>query len=135
MADLSITTANLKLNSSRSRPTTVQAGAAITIGQVVYLNTVTSKYEPADADAEASALVAGIAVTAASTDGYFSLLSQTDLILGATLVAGTAYYLSTNAGGIAPHADLGAGDYVSLIGFASSTTVLDLNIQATGITI
>ena len=135
MADLVITTANLELNNSRSRPSTVQAGSAVTIGQPVYLDTAVGKYSPADADAEATAAVAGIAITSADADGYFSMLSTTDLILGATLVTGDAYYLSTTAGSICSHSDLGSGDYVTLIGFAASTTVLNLDIAVTGITI
>ena len=135
MADLVITTADLELNNSRSRPTTVQAGLAVSIGQAIYLDTTTGKYSPADADLSATADVAGIAITSADADGYLSMLSTTDLILGATLVTGDPYFLSTNAGSICSHSDLGAGDYVTLIGFASSTSVLELDITATGIVI
>ncbi len=136
MADLSITTGNLQIASSRSRPQTVQAGSSIAIGKLVYLDSTSGKYELANADAAATATVAGIAVTGASADGYFSMLQTTSLVLGATIVAGTPYYLSSaNAGGIAPFADLGSGDTVTLLGFASTTSVLDLNIQSTGIAI
>ena len=135
MADLVITPADLELASSRSRPSTVQAGEAIEAGELVYRDTTTGKYLLASASAEASAAIEGIAVTAAGVDGYFSMLSSTSLILGATLTQGTPYFLSTNSGKIAPFADIGAGDYVSLLGFASSTSVIQLDILATGISI
>jgi len=135
MADLVITTADLELASSRSRPSTVQAGEAIEAGDLVYRDTTTGKYMLASASSEATAAIEGIAVSSASVDGYFSMLSSTSLILGATVVAGTPYFLSTNGGKIAPFADLSSGDYVSLLGFASSTTEIQLDILATGISI
>jgi hypothetical protein len=51
------------------------------------------------------------------------------ITIGATLTAGTAYYLSDTPGGICPLADLLSGEYVVLLGLAASTTVLNVNIQ------
>ena len=44
-----------------------------------------------------------------------------------------AYYLSDTPGGICPVADIGAGEYVCLIGLASSASVLALDIRYTGV--
>ena len=45
------------------------------------------------------------------------------------MTAGAVYVVSANAGGIAPVADLGSGDYVTLLGIATSTTNLKLSIS------
>jgi hypothetical protein len=123
MADLSITAANVAAdgNSSIEHGT---AGAAITAGQVVFKDT-NQQYQLADADDVALDEAYGIALNdAASGQPLTVALSGGNITIGATLTAGTAYYLSGNAGGIAPVADLATGDRVILLGMASSTTVL-----------
>jgi hypothetical protein len=55
------------------------------------------------------------------------------LTVGATMTAGVAYYLSDTAGGICPVADLATGEYPSVLGIATSTTVLNVNIQTSGV--
>ena len=52
---------------------------------------------------------------------------------GATLTNGIAYYVSQNAGAIAPVADIGSGNYATVIGIARSTTILNLNPTPSGI--
>ena len=54
-------------------------------------------------------------------------------LLGATLTAGVAFYLSDTPGGICPVADVGTGEYATVLGFATSTTVLNLKIQESGV--
>jgi hypothetical protein len=46
---------------------------------------------------------------------------------------GQVYVASTNAGGIAPYADLGSGDYVTILGVATTATNLKLSINQSGI--
>ena len=58
-----------------------------------------------------------------------------DITIGATLTAGTAYYLSDTAGGICPLADVGEGEYVCMLGLAKSTSILALNIQFPGVSL
>jgi hypothetical protein len=52
--------------------------------------------------------------------------------IGGTLVANTAYYLGDTPGGICPVGDLAAGEYPCLLGLATSTSVLNVDIQAPG---
>lgn len=54
---------------------------------------------------------------------------------GVTMTGGTAYYLSPNAGGICPLADVVSGAQVVLLGVATSTTVLRLDILNSGVVI
>ena len=137
MADLTITSANVKISNSNTRVVTVLAGEAIGIGEVVYLDTANSEYLLADASDATKALVAGIALTSAVDTGYFLMLTSNVYVVGATLVTGTPYYVSdtAGAGAICPHADLASGDFVTLLGHAISTTEIQLDIQPTGIAV
>jgi len=110
---------------------------AITAGQVIYLDASNgNKANLADADIEASAAAVGVAVNDCAAGGVCSYVTTGNSVTvsGAPFTQGLAYYVSTTAGGIAPVADLLAGDYVTIIGVASSTSVLDVNIVVSGVT-
>ncbi|MER9170917.1 hypothetical protein NKI12_26900 [Mesorhizobium australicum] len=52
------------------------------------------------------------------------------ITIGATLVAGVAYYLGGTPGSIVPVADLTTGDHPCMLGMAVNTTDLYIDIQA-----
>lgn len=134
MADLSITAGNV-VPASNAVVERATAGAAITAGQVVYLDTSDNKMKLADADAATAAARTprGIALCGASDGQPIVIQRSGDITIGATVTAGTAYYLSAaNAGGIAPVGDLTSGDYYSLIGVAKSASALTLALIYTG---
>jgi hypothetical protein len=129
MADLTITAANVKKTDS-TLITEGIAGATITAGQPVYKDsTASNKLKPADADVLASAAAVGIALHGASADQPLKYATGGNLTLGAVMTAGAVYVVSTTAGGIAPVADLGSGDFVTLLGIATSTSNLKLSIS------
>lgn len=135
MANLSITAANVGLGSN-VRTETVQFGATVTQGQAVYLLTSDGKYYPSDANVSAAQTGQNaIVLTPAGVDGFGVIVRQQNakVNLGATLVKGTTYVVSATAGGICPQADLTTGDGVIILGIASTTALLDLQINATGI--
>jgi len=137
MADISVTASSV-LGASSAVKTHGTAGATITAGQVVYLDSTTSTYKLADADSGTAAakVPVGIALHGASSGQPLTILERGNLTLNAVLTAGTAYYLSpTTAGGICPVADVTSGDDVVLLGLATSTTVLAVDIQVTGVTL
>lgn len=136
MADLSITAANV-LAGSGARSKLGTAGATITAGKSVYLDTSDSKYKLADCDSATAAVRSpiGIALNGASDGQPLVVLEQGPITIGATMTAGIAYYLSPNAGGICPVADILTGDYPVILGIATSTTVLEVNIQEAGVAI
>lgn len=111
------------------------AGATITAGQVVYLDSTTGLYGLADTDsATADArVVAGVALNGAATGQPINILTRGPFTVGATVVRGLGYYLSPTAGGIAPVADIVTGAYPTFLGFATSTTVLNLQPVAAGV--
>lgn len=136
MSDLSITAANV-VKGTNAVTENGTAGETITAGQPVYKSSTTNKYMKADSNSgTAEAKTArGIALNGAASGQPLQILLKGDVTIGATLTAGSRYYLSETAGGIQPEADLGAGENVCLLGLAKSTTVLAVNIQAPGVTL
>lgn len=134
MADLSITAANVVAGSG-ARRTTGTAGATITAGQAVYLDASDSKYKLADNNSATAAVRSpdGIALHGAANGQPLTILTSGPVTIGATLTAGATYYLSDTPGGIAPAADLATGEYATIIGIATSTTVLDVDIHESGV--
>jgi hypothetical protein len=136
MSDLSITAASV-LAGTGAKKVNGTAGATITAGKVVYLESSTDKYKLADCDSATAEAKSpkGIALNGASDGQPLTIIEEGPVTIGATLTAGTAYYLSPTAGGICPLADVLTGDNVVLLGLATSTTVLELDIQNSGVTI
>ena len=134
MADLTITAANVVAGSDAIKETGV-AGASITAGQVVYLDSTTGTYKLADTDSATAAVRSprGIALHAASASQPLTIIKSGSLTIGATIAAGVAYYLSGTAGGICPIADVASGDYPCIVGMGASTTVLNVGIVYPGV--
>ncbi|WP_337737702.1 hypothetical protein [Sinorhizobium meliloti] len=107
------------------------AGEAITAGKSVYKSATTKKWMLADSNSATAAArqAGGIALNGASDGQPITVHKSGDLAVGAVLTAGQAVYLSDTPGGLCPLADVGAGEYVCLIGLAKSTTVLAVDIQ------
>lgn len=104
---------------------TVKAQVAVTGGQGGFLDLSNGgKANLADADAAASAVLAGVFVGDAAIGEYVTLARPGSVITVAssTFTAGVAYVVSTTAGGWAPLADLGSGDFVTYGLFALTTT-------------
>jgi hypothetical protein len=133
MADLTVTAANV-VPGAGARITNGTAGATITAGQVVYLDPADNRFKLADCD-NASATIReafGIATHGALTGQPLAVQTAGELAMGAIMLAGVAYYLSPNAGGIAPVADILSGDNTVIIGMARTTSILNVGIRASG---
>jgi hypothetical protein len=131
MADLSITAANVLRSSTGSEYLGV-AGAAITQGQVCYLDTATNTVKLADADGASQIIktVKGIALNAASTGQPIALCTKdtAGFAPGATTTEGVIYVLSGTPGGIAPAADLTSAWDVQIIGVGMPSNKIRLEI-------
>ncbi|MBB5664747.1 hypothetical protein GGE68_002944 [Rhizobium leguminosarum] len=139
MADIVITAANVVAGASAQTKTGI-AGATIAAGDIVYLDsTTTGKWQLADSDAaaaEARGLTGNIGMalnSAALNQPVVVAMPGTQVTVGAVLTAGTAYYLSDTPGKLCPVADITGGDYFTLMGLAASTTVLNLDVQYSGV--
>jgi hypothetical protein len=105
------------------------AGEALTAGQLVYRKSSDGKWYKADCNsATAEVRVASAVALTGSAAGQPVVVQRSGSVtIGATLTAGTVYYLSGTPGGIRPAADNTTGDYPQVVGIATSTTVLSLN--------
>lgn len=133
MADLTITASSV-IAGSGAKLVHGTAGASITAGQVVYLDSADNEYKLADNDSATAAVrsPAGIALHAAADGQPLTIISKGPVTIGATTAVGTVYILSATAGGIAPIADAASGDYVTVLGIGTSTTVIDVLIHEAG---
>ena len=120
--------------------TNANAGSAV-IGTPVYISAASS-FNLARADASGTAdpigLVSSSSIAAAGsgsvlTDGFLTATTgQWDAVTGGTggLTAGSSYFLSaTTAGRLTTTAPTATGQFVSFIGKAVSTTVLEVSID------
>lgn len=102
------------------------AQVAISGGQAVYEDQANGgKFNLCDGDAQASARMKGIAVSDAAAGEHCTIALPGAVITtagGASFTKGVVYYVSLNAGGLAPFADIGAGDFFTLAVLALSTT-------------
>lgn len=131
MADLVITAANVVAGTG-VQTERINAGAALTAGQVVYKDAGDSnKAKLTDADsATVAAREADGIVLNNSASGQPVVIARLDsgglLTIGATVTPGVAYYASDTAGGICPFADLESGDWPTIIGIGYSATQIRL---------
>lgn len=133
MADIAITAANV-LTRGGSTLADGTAGAVVTAGQAVYLDSDgTWKLADNDTATVAARSPGGFALNGAAVGQPLKVHKSGPITIGGTLVAGTAYYLSSTPGGICPVADLGTGDYPTIVGIATSTTVLNVKFHESGV--
>jgi hypothetical protein len=127
-ADLTITAANVLLVSGNKTGGT--AGAALTIGLPVYLDT-NNLWQIADSNAAGKDAATGITLSqAAAANQPVTVLADSSgsavLGFGAILTAGETYIVSATAGGIAPITDAATGWKVCILGIALTTSNLKL---------
>ena len=137
MADLSITAANVVQSTGARVNNQYVAGETVTAGQVVYLKASDSRWWKAQCDGTAAesgyGVSRGIAMHAASAGQPLAVQESGAITIGATVTVGLEYYLSATAGGICPIADLTTGNYLTIIGYATSASVVTLMMTATGV--
>jgi hypothetical protein len=134
MADLSITAGNV-LKTSGSVTNGI-AGATITAGQSVYLDTTTNKWKLAQCDgtaAEAGSGGIGVALNGASDGQPLQVLTAGPYNPGATVTVGQTYVVPRTAGNIAPISDLASTDRVTLLGVATTASELTLAPNVSGV--
>jgi hypothetical protein len=137
MADLSITAANV-VKGSDANFETGTSGDTLTAGMSVYKDTADSnKWKKASA-ASTAALAGsggiGIALHAASSGQPIVVQTGGTITIGATIAVGQVYVVSpTAAGGIAPFTDLNTNNYVTYLGYGSTTAILKMLSIATGL--
>ncbi len=133
MADLVLTVASVVKGATALLGHGI-AGGTITAGQPVYKDTSDlNDLKAGDSDAAASALLFGIALHGALDKQPLTVIIAGPITIGATIVLGETYILSDTAGGIVPVGDIGSGEFTTVIGVATSTTVLTVNLIISGV--
>ncbi len=135
MAAISITAASVLASVNAVIRREYKAGATITAGQVVYLNT-SNQWVLADSDAAATGNgitdLRGIALNGASSGQPVAVCTEdSDFTPGGTLTNGSAVYLFTTAGALA-HDVPSSGAYPVYLGQAKSTSKMHLRPCASG---
>jgi hypothetical protein len=136
MTDLVITATSVVAGANAQKSTGL-LGEAIIAGQTVYMDSTLRKFMRADSN---SATVEArhathIALNGGSLNQPITAQKGGDITMTTTppLTVGLAYYQSDTPGGICPVADVGSGEWVTLVGIAKSTTVLQLSFQFPGV--
>jgi len=131
MADLTITAANVLAEAFATQVDGV-AGETITQGMPLFLHTDDELYKADDTTALRAACV-GIALNGASNGQPIKYLSDGGYNPGATVAIGTTYGITDTAGGIGPISDRGSGDFITILGTATTTSRIELAISASGV--
>lgn len=134
MTDIAITPTSVLMGTNSQLDNGI-AGETIAAGNTIWKD-ANGKLMLADSNhaTPAGRIPIGIALNGGALNQPISYLKSGDITIGATLVAGDAYYQSDTPGGICPYADVGTTEAVCLIGQARSTTVLNVGIDPSGFT-
>jgi len=140
MADVTVIPANMSLRAD-TVTILVQLGETVTAGTMLYQKESDSKYYLADADDAGSdptpLEVAGdtdivLCITGGVLDEYVIAAETGDVDVGGTVVKGTTYFLSATGGGVWGDTVPATGDYSTRLGVAMSTSVITLDLFASG---
>lgn len=132
MADLVVVAANVKPGSDAVIKTGT-AGEAISAGDSVFKAT-DGEIELAEHDLTAAdAAAVGIALATAAPLQPITYAITGTIDMGAILSVGQTYIVGAGAGGIAPEADAGVGDFVTVLGVAISVNNLKIGILQSGV--
>ncbi len=136
MADIAITPASVLASAAAIIDRRFTAGAAITTGQLVYLESSSNTWKLVDSNAAVTgnelATLKGIALNGAASGQPLAVVTKdTDFTPGGTLTNGTAVYSSVTAGGITHDIPTTAA-YPTVLGIAKSATKMNFDPTASG---
>lgn len=134
MADYTITAGNVITALTGKKSGT--AGEAISAGQLLYVKAADGLLYLAQSDgtAAAEAVVVGMALNTAATGQPVFYQASGAITVGAVFAAaGKVLILSETAGKSCDAADATTGDYLTIVGYSTSTVAMVLDITATGL--
>jgi len=132
MVDLVVVAANVKPGTDAVTKRGI-AGEGITAGDSVF-EAVDKGIELAEKDLTAAdAAAVGVALNDAATDQPIEYAVTGSVTMGAILAIGQTYIVGAGPGGIAPEADAAVGNFVTVIGVATTTSSLKLGILISGV--
>ena len=132
MVDLVQTPANVALAAGGGSRRGI-AGATIVAGNSLYLNS-SGQLVPAQHDVSAvEAACVGIALNGGATGQPIRYATAGNINVGATLTVGETYVVGAGDGAIAPVADVGTGQFPTILGVATAADTLKMGILQGGV--
>lgn len=113
----------------------LQVGETVGVSQPLRIDTTDNRYVKAIATSAEGANATAITLFPGDDGDYVPCIVGGEYEVGATLVAGTPYCVSATSGLICPFADLVSTNYVTYLGVATSTLILSVDINVTGVAI
>jgi hypothetical protein len=135
VADLAITASSV-VPGTGAVWNTGTAGATVTAGQWVYLDSSDGRLKQSDVDnTTATAAVVGIAVHDSTAGRPLTYVNSGPVTMTTTpaMSPGRHYYASDSGGGMAPQADLAPTWNVVRLGYALTATSFQVEIKRTGL--
>ena len=135
MADISITSADVKPATEAVRTKQVTLGETLVAGETVYLKASDNRYWKTDSDAADTAAMRGVVLLGGSAGAIGTIIEGGPTAFGTVLTAGVVYVLSSNAGKICAISDgnHASGDYITIVGVASTTSVMNVRPYVSGV--
>ena len=133
MADLAVTAANVVIYTGASTGSGT-AGEALTAGEPLYKHT-DGKYYAALADTALHAACVGVALNDAAAEQPITFIKSGGFNPGAAVTVGYVYGITDTAGGISLISERAAADFPTILGFATTTSRIELDINKPGVVI
>jgi len=130
MADLIITAGNVLIYDG-AEIGHGRAGEAVTAGEAVYQHT-DGKLWLADCATAAKANAKGVALNDAATNQPVAYIKKGGLNPGAAVTVGAVYGVTDTGGGIGLISERAAEDYMTILGVASTTSRIDVQLNVSG---
>jgi hypothetical protein len=112
----------------------VKAFEPIVPGNWVYADAANNlEYRAAADTTAATSLVSGLALTPAAAGRFFQLQTGGASDVGGVLAVGVTYGISDTAGGMKPIDETAVGKFPCVLGSATLTGRLEINIQSLGV--
>lgn len=135
MADITVTATNVFAGGGSTVIDGI-LGATLGAGTIVYIEAASGTAKACDADSTTAEVRSpvGFLLNGGVANQPCKILTAGPITLGAVLTNATTYYLSPSATGVlCLDADVLTGDYPIIMGQATSTSVLNVKIQNTGV--
>jgi tetrahydrodipicolinate N-succinyltransferase len=136
VVDIVITANNVTPGTNSTRKTYVSK-EVVTAGQGVALDTADKKVGLWDSNSPSAwkKKPLGVALNGAQIGQPVVVHEEGRINIGATVVVGTAYFMSDTPGGICPMADVGTGENSVFIGIATLATELSVKLVDFNVTV
>jgi len=132
MADLAVSSTLVVTHPNAPFETGI-SGDSLTAGMGAYHDPTDDRWKRAVATAQLTAAARGIITHNCSSGQPVRVQTADEISFGGWITIGETYIVSTNAGGIAPIADLTTGSWVTHIGVGATTNNIDLNVYRSGV--